>query len=113
MTAPTTPSRHFHVDAAELLLEDPVRCAFLPGLTLDGIAVTPHGQHHLVLTLAGRERFYVGPDDTTVTRRAQILAAALTRHLDPAHAHLVGEWVQWAWDALLDELVDRLTRGLN
>lgn len=113
MTAAPAPGRHFHVAADELLLDDPVRCDFLPTLTLDGIAVTHTGQHHMVLTLAGLARFYIGPDDTTVTHRAQILTAALSKHLDPAHAALVGQWIQWAWEALLDELVDRLTSDLT
>lgn len=113
MTAAPAPGRHFHVAADELLLDDPVRCDFLPTLTLDGIAVTHTGQHHMVLTLAGIARFYIGPDDTTVTCRAQIFTAALSKHLDPAHAALVGQWIQWAWEALLDELVDRLTSDLN
>jgi len=111
----TTPSRdrHFHVPAVEMLLEDPVRCIFLPTLTLDGIAVTDAGQHHLVLTLAGIARFYIGPDDTTVARRAQILTAALSRHLKADHADLIGQWIQWSWDSLLDELVDRITHTLK
>lgn len=114
MTAPPgIPGRHFHVPADELLLDDPVRCDFLPTLTLDGIAVTAGGQHHLVITVAGIARFYVGPDDATVTRRAQILTAALNTHLTADHSTLVGQWIQWTWEALLDELVDRLTSALN
>jgi len=82
-------------------------------LTLDGIAVTPHGQHHLILTLAGVARFYMGPDDATVTRRIEILTAALRNHIDTQHASFVVEWIQWSWESLLDELVAQLTTGLE
>lgn len=107
------PGRHFHVAATELLMPDPMHCPFLPTLTLDGVAVTPSGQHHLILSLHGRARMYIGPDDTTVRRRADTMAAALTPHLGTFHADLIGEWVRWAWDALLDELVEQLTAGLT
>lgn len=113
---PRSPARHFHVPADELLLTEPTACAFLPTLTLDGLAVTDQGQHHLILTLSGLSRFYVGPDDATVDRRAAILTAALSvqqHQLDPFHAALIGDWIRWSWEALLDELVDQLTQGLH
>lgn len=113
MTTSATPGRHFHVPADELLMDQPARCDFLPTLTLDGIAVTAAGQHHLILTLRDRARIYVGPDDATVDRRAAIMAAALTKHLGAFLADLVGEWIRWAWDALLDQLVEQLTAGLT
>lgn len=108
----STSRRHFHVSAEELLFGSAVPCVFLPTLTLDGIAVTPHGQHHLILTLAGVARFYMGPDDATVTRRIEIFTAALRNHIDTQHASFVGEWIQWSWESLLDELVAQLTTGL-
>lgn len=52
---------HFQVDARELLLDQPERCPFYMPLALEGIAVTPTGQHHLVLNTPAA-RFYAGPD---------------------------------------------------
>ena len=108
---PQTPRRHFHVDAVEMLLEDPQPCLFLPDLQLVGLAVTPAGQHHLILTLGTEDRIYFGPDDVTVARRAEILAAALrlgVRALEPFHAAAVANWVSLAWEAALDELAGAL-----
>lgn len=102
--------RHFHVPARELAL-DPQPCPFLPALVLEGLAVTPDEQHHLILRL-GQDRFYVGPTDQDVARRVRLLAQALcqgTAHLDTAHADLVGWWVTAAWEATLDEIVDAIT----
>ncbi len=108
---PEVPRGHFHVTARELRLEEPERCPFLPALTMDGLAVTPEGQHHLILTLRATDRMYFGPDERTVTRRTQILTMALQRGeaaLDRYHADLVGEWVATVWEAAIDELVDAM-----
>lgn len=107
-------SRHFHLPARELLLEEPVACHYLPGLALAGVAVTAAEQHHLILELGGLEqvdRFYLGPTQDDVERRAQILAAALQAgpQLDELHAGLVQDWILLAWEATLDALVERLT----
>lgn len=105
--------RHFHVAARELLLDQPDRCPFLPALTLDGLAVTSGGQHYLVLTL-GLDRVYVGPDDQTVRRRAQVLSLALHQGvaaLDPTRADLVGWWITAAWEAAVDNLVEAIAAG--
>lgn len=98
--------RHFHVPARELALDAPQPCPFLPALALEGLAVTPEQQHHLILSL-GQDRFYIGPTDQAVARRAQLLATALhqgTAHLDRDHADLIGWWVTAAWESSLDEL---------
>ena len=45
-----------------------------------------------------------------------ILTAALSvqqHQLDPFHAALIGEWIRWSWEGLLDELVDQLSQGLH
>lgn len=106
-------STHFHVPAREILDDEPTTCPYLPHLTLDGLAVTPTGQHHLVMTLCDTARFYVGPDTATVHRRAHILTTALSRRLEPFHAHLVHQWILAAWEATLDELVDSLTTDVH
>ncbi len=67
---------HFHVEGRELLMDRPERCPFYPALALEGLAITPVGQHHLILGTPAA-RFYAGPDTTTVARRAQLLAAGL------------------------------------
>lgn len=103
--------RHFHVPARELALNPAQPCPFLPALVLEGLAVTPNEQHHLILSM-GQDRFYFGPTDQAVARRSRLLAAALCQgaaQLDPDHADLVGWWVMAAWGATLDELVDTLT----
>lgn len=107
-------SRHFHLPARELLLEEPVACHYLPGLVLVGVAVTAEEQHHLIFELGGLEqvdRFYVRPTQDDVERRAQILATALQAgpQLDGFHAGLVQDWVLLAWEATLDAFVERLT----
>lgn len=113
MSTTTRPvRRHFHVPAQEMLLEQAERCLFLPGLTLDGLAVTARGDHHLILTLADTDRIYLGPDDTTVSQRAQILADALHHGraaIAPDHAALIRDWIQLAWEAMLDEVVDAIS----
>lgn len=110
MDASTAP-RFFHVPADEVMSSQPCRCPLMPGLTLDGLAVTEGEQYYVILSLQGVARFYVGPDSATVERRAGILAAALRRRgLDLDHAQLVGRWVEAVWEATLDELVTELTR---
>ncbi len=107
--------RHFHVPARELLLEAPEPCPVYPGLALVGLAVTPAGQHHLICTIGVRHRFYLGPDEHTVTRRAGILTAALQAAPNPVGAQTAraaGLWLTTAWDALLDELVATMTRAM-
>ncbi|MEN3124037.1 hypothetical protein [Janibacter sp. LM] len=105
--------RHFHVPAREMLLEDPQRCPWLPGLTMVGVAVTDDEQHHVILELGTRsvDRFYLGPTQDDVTRRAQVLAHALRQwpRMSTPHASLIQDWVLMTWDSLLDELVAALT----
>lgn len=103
--------RHFHVDAREMLLDVPEKCPVAPGITFDGLAVTPEGQHHLIVTARG-QRAYVGPDVATVTRRAEILTQALSHGpaaLDTDHATWVGWWVREMWEAVTDELTNAIT----
>lgn len=107
---------HFHVPAREMLLEHPERCLFLPNLTLDGVAVTEAGHHHLILTLGDLDRIYFGPDSLTVSRRAEILISALQRgaaQIDHAQADLVRVWILLAWEAALDELTEALAGDLE
>lgn len=114
MTGLVAQRRHFHVAARELLLKPAVSCPFLPDLSMVGLAVTPTGQHHLILSLADRDRFYLGPDSATIARRTQILIAAMqqgTRALDGPRASLVDVWVAAAWEATLDELTDAIAAG--
>lgn len=107
-------SRHFHVAGArELLAEPPQPCPFLPGLTFDGLAHTSSGHHHLIFTLGGLDRFYVGPTQQDVTYRARILTEALhlgVAHLERGHADLIGWWVTTVWDMVLDELTETIAR---
>jgi hypothetical protein len=70
-------------------------------------------QHYLILTFQDMTRCYIGPDQTTVQRRAELVAAALARRLGPIQAAQVGAWVEWAWEALLDELVDAISTDLK
>ena len=101
---------HFDVDAHELLMDQPEQCPFYPPLVLEGIAVTPGGQHHLVLRTPSA-RFYAGPDTATVTRRAQLLAAALRDGrpgLSVALADAAAAWVDLCWESVVDELVDAI-----
>lgn len=106
---------HFHVPARELTLDqDPVPCPVLPALTFEGLAVTEQGQHHLILTLGGLDRFYLGPDDATVSRRTGLLGRALhdgIAGLDTEHVLLVQDWVQLVWESALDELVTAFVSG--
>lgn len=109
-----TRSRHFHLPAQELLLEQPARCPYLPGLALLGVAVTASEQHHLVFELGNLEqadRFYLGPTQDDIEHRAQLLVAALQTgpRLDEFHSGLVREWVELCWEATLDALVERIT----
>lgn len=102
-------ARFFHVPAREMLFAEPVLRPFLPVLVFDGVAVTTREQHYLVLTLRRSARFYVGPDTPTVARRASVVEAALRDgrpRLEQWHASLVRHWVEEAWEALLDELVE-------
>ncbi len=96
-----------------MLLNLPQACHAWPLLTLDGVAVTAQGQHYLILTFKDMTRCYIGPDQTTVQRRAELVAAALARRLGPIQAAQVGAWVEWAWEALLDELVDAISTDLK
>lgn len=113
----TTTQTHFMVQARELLLDEQVTCPYHPLLTLEGVAVTPDGQHHLIGHAAG-QRAYLGPTQAIVERRAQIIAAALARPdlAEPDSgrtelAWLIQYWLVQCWEALLDELVDALTTG--
>lgn len=111
----TIRSRHFHVHAREMLLEEPTRCPFLPGLAMVGLAVTADEQHHLILEIGDQEladRFYAGPTQHDVKRRARTLSRALQQRpeLDEFHAGLVEDWVLLAWEAALDELVEAILR---
>lgn len=103
---------HFQVDARELLLDQPERCPFYMPLALEGIAVTPTGQHHLVLNTPAA-RFYAGPDTATVARRAQLLGAALRRGragLSVDLAAAASAWVELCWESVVDELVDAIAQ---
>lgn len=107
-------SRYFHRPGRELLLEESVACPYLPGLALVGVAVTVAEQHHLIFELGALgqvDRFYIGPTQEDVARRAQILASALQAgpRLDELHAGLVQDWILLAWEATLDALVEHLT----
>ena len=106
--------RHFHVEAREFLFERPSSFPLLPALQLLGVAMTPTGQGHLILTLDDEERSYFGPDSDTVARRTAILIAALKRGpaaLDDDRAYLVDVWVSAAWEATLDALTDLISAG--
>lgn len=107
---------HFLVSARELLLAaDSMVCPYHPLLVLEGVAVAPGGQHHLIVSAAG-QRAYLGPTQEVVRRRARILAVALARpdrgrDRDSGRrdlAWLIEEWVMQSWEALVDELVDAL-----
>lgn len=107
-------SFHFHVTARELLLDLPERCPFYPHLCLQGIAVTPHGHHYLILDTPAA-RAYAGPDSATVERRAMILASALRdgeAGLASDLADATAAWIQLCWDSTLDELVDAFSDPL-
>ena len=106
-------TRHFHVEARELLFEQPEPFPLLPALQLLGVATTPAGQSHLILTL-GEDRSYFGPDSATVARRTAILIAGLRlgpAALDDARAYLIDVWVSAAWEATLDALTDLISAG--
>lgn len=104
---------HFQVHARELLFDEPIECPLYPPLTFDGVAIDRTDHQYLILRAAAT-RFYAGPDDQTVRRRAQILAAAL---LGPALNAELGAvlttWVEECWTALLDELVDAFAQPLD
>lgn len=103
------PGRHFHVPAREMLLPARQVCPVYPALGLEGVAVTPAGQHHLVLTLLPSVRSYLGPDLVRVQRQTALLVAGLVAgslRARPDVARAAGEWVLLAWEAMLDELVD-------
>lgn len=109
--------RHFHVRSRELLLEAPQRCPFLPGLAMVGLALTEGEHHHIILEIASTtaaDRFYLGPTQKQVQRRAQILAQALQQlpDIDAFHGSLIQEWVCTPWEVLIDELVEQLTAPL-
>lgn len=113
MTEAVLPGRYFHVPAREMLLDTRDACPAYPLLALDGVAVTPAGQHHLVLSLLPTVRFYLGPDQASVQRRAQLLVAGLeVRSLQgrPEMGRAVREWVLLAWDVMLDELVEAIAK---
>ena len=106
-------TRHFHVEAQEMLFERPECFPLLPALQLLGVAMTPAGQGHLILTL-GEDRSYFGPDSATVARRTAILIAALKQGpvaLDDPRAYLIDAWVSTAWEATLDALTNLISAG--
>jgi len=112
------PGTRFAVPARELLLDEPSPCPFHPALALLGVAIDAAGGHHLVLDCAG-VRFYAGPDTCSVTRRSEILAAALRdgrTALSSRAAIGAAAWVRCAHEVLVDELVDAISgsalRGL-
>lgn len=114
MSGASLPGRYFHVPAEEMLLANHEACPVYPLLVLDGVAVTPSGQHHLVLCLLPTVRVYLGPDRASVERRVQLLVTGLAvRSLRgrPEVAQAVGEWVMLAWEAMLDELVEAIAGG--
>lgn len=99
---------HFNVpDAQEVTLGAPVVCPVYPGLTVTAIA-TADGRVSLVLRL-GSIRFFVGPSDEAVTRRARLLAAGLGAggaFTSPVLAVAVVAWVRLCWESLVDQLAE-------
>ena len=107
----TTPTRqHFHVTALEDLLDEPIECPVLPTLAVTGHAQSLTGQHYVVLELTGAaavDRFYLGPTQDLVERRAQIVTHALEHgcsEISAEQAAAVGAWLLLAWDVMLEEL---------
>lgn len=103
-------ANHFYVAARELILDVPQACPFYPPLAFVGLAITPDGEHHLILT-TGASRFYAGPDTATVRRRSQILSAALRGgrpQLDPSLVAGAAAWIELCWESVIDELVDAI-----
>lgn len=110
----------FEIEGPEFRFPEPVPCKHMERLTCHGIRLDDGLRVHGIFELRGDERtqrFYVGPSQDTVQRRAEILAVALQQ----AGAHPVAglyarEWVEWTWlqctefvagaesDALMEEL---------
>lgn len=99
-------------DARELLLPDGgLACPFHPRLWVAGVAVTPAGQHHLIVR-AGSVRAYFGPTQQDVQRRAELTARALSGLFDQADREfgqqLLAWWIEQAWETLIDELTEQI-----
>ena len=106
---------HFKVAAREMLFDSPERCPVFPVLTFDGIAVDEDDRQHLIFTTPAA-RFYAGPDEATVRRRAELVAAALRSgkpQLDADVAEVVSWWIETCWEATLDEIVDSLATPIQ
>lgn len=106
---------HFKVAAREMLFDSPERCPVFPVLTFDGIAVDEDDCQHLIFTMPAA-RFYAGPDEATVRRRADLAAAALRTgraQLDADIAEVVAWWIEACWEATLDEIVDSLAAPIQ
>lgn len=111
---------HFAVPGSqEMLLDEPQPCPAYPGLTLDGLAVAPDGQHHfLVVTVRPPTkptiRLYLGPDPELIARHGLILVAALRTH----GGHLAGvelgigilTWLAACWTEAAAEIDDAISQ---
>lgn len=102
---------HFRVQATEMLFDQPETCPAMPGLTWDGVAADPAGDHYLIITLRQPTkpdvRAYFGPDPDTIARRALILIAGVRTHPDSPDTTdqaATLTWLATAWTALHEEL---------
>ena len=102
-------------DVRIMELDTPLACPVFLGITFRAVAVTPPGEHYLVV---GIDRpglppivVHLGPDPTTIARRGLIMLAGLRAHGDlAADDQVVGlallRWLAECWTILHDEIAE-------
>ncbi|GAA1435838.1 hypothetical protein GCM10009616_33960 [Microlunatus lacustris] len=103
-----------------MLLDEPQACPTFEGLTFDALAVSPTGQHYLVVSIRppGKPmlRVHLGPDPDTIARHGMIVVAALRTHAgryaDPEFGVGILTWLALCWTEIATEL-DHATDNLN
>ncbi len=96
----------FAVEALEVTrLADPVVCPARRDLRCTGVAVDLDHGFHLVMQLGSLE-FWMGPDRSTVERRAAIVQAATP--MPALMAALMHDWVLEVWEAAVDVRVESI-----